>query len=80
MASIKFMLEVDRDSGELLNVLDQNGSPAVVNTEERRQWKMNDIHISAGKKGSASTPSSRMACGAGTCSLVINNREYCLKC
>lgn len=78
MTSFKIMLEIDQDTGALLSVRNEDDSPALVNTKERRKWQMNDIHISSGKEGSAS-PSPRMAC-PGKCSLWINNFEYCFNC
>lgn len=78
MASFKIMLEIDRDTGELLSVRNEDGSSAVATNKERRKWQMKDIHISAGKEGSAS-PSSRMAC-PGMCSVKVNNFEYCFSC
>jgi len=80
MASMKIMLEIDRDSGALLNVLNQDGSPAITNFKERRKWNMTDIHISAGEKSSASQATPRMACGPGTCTVYICNTPYCFAC
>ena len=69
MASIKLTLEVDRDSGALLNVLDQEGEPALMaEKKERRKWHMHDIHISAGNTAD---------CPNGYYAVTINNCHYC---
>ena len=74
MASIKFMLEAERGTGRLLNVLDKNGTPAVVNNKERRKNKHSDIIVSAAETASPS----RGDCPNGYYKLTINNNEYCI--
>lgn len=77
MATIKFMLEVDRDSGALVNVLNQDGSSAAASTKERRKWNLHDIHIGV-PQGEAAPPTSRVDCPPGYCKVVVNNTQYCI--
>lgn len=79
MAGIIFTLEIDRDTGALLNILNRDGSPAAPAAQEQHKWNMRDIHISVPESNS-STPTSPDDCPPGYCPVIINNVRYCVPC